>query len=180
MILTILICTLPERAEKLKRLLEILRQQITADVEIITDDRGRHITTGQKRNDLLHRAKGIYSVFIDDDDIVSHDYIGKVLQAAKLNPDCITFRGYMTTNGFNRINFVLRLGEKYEERNGIYYRFPNHIVPIKTQIGRQVAFENITHGEDYKWALQIKDRNLLKTEFYIDSELYHYDYITKK
>lgn len=180
MILTILICTLPERAEKLKRLLEILRQQITADVEIITDDRGRHITTGQKRNDLLHRAKGIYSVFIDDDDIVSHDYIGKVLQAAKLNPDCITFRGYMTTNGFNRINFVLRLGEKYEERNGMYYRFPNHIVPIKTQIGRQVAFENITHGEDYKWALQIKDRNLLKTEFYIDSELYHYDYITKK
>jgi hypothetical protein len=86
----------------------------------------------------------------------------------------------MTTNGFNRINFVLRLGEKYEERNGIYYRFPNHIVPIKTQIGRQVAFENITHGEDYKWALQIKDRNLLKTEFYIDSELYHYDYFTKK
>jgi glycosyltransferase involved in cell wall biosynthesis len=180
MILTILICTLPERAEKLKRLLEILRQQITADVEIITDDRGRHITTGQKRNELLHKAKGIYSVFIDDDDIVSHDYIGKVLQAAKLNPDCITFKGFMTTNGFNRVNFVLRLGEKYEERNGIYYRFPNHIVPIKTQIGRQVSFENITHGEDYKWALQIKDRNLLKTEFYIDSELYHYDYFTKK
>lgn len=180
MILSILICTLPERAEKLKRLLDILRPQITADVEILTDDRGRHITTGQKRNELLHRAKGIYSVFIDDDDIVSHDYIEKVLQASRHNPDCITFRGYMTTNGFNRVNFVLRLGEKYEERNGIYYRFPNHIVPIKTQIGRQVAFENITHGEDYKWALQIKDRNLLKTEFYIDSELYHYDYITKK
>jgi glycosyltransferase involved in cell wall biosynthesis len=180
MILSILICTLPERAEKLKRLLAILRPQITADVEIITDDRGRHITTGQKRNELLHKAKGIYSVFIDDDDIVSHDYVLKVLQASIHNPDCITFRGHMTTNGFNRVNFVLRLGEKYEERNGIYYRFPNHIVPIKTQIGRQVAFENITHGEDYKWALQIKDRNLLKTEFYIDSELYHYDYFTKK
>lgn len=180
MILSILICTLPERAEKLKRLLAILRPQMTADVEILTNDMGRNVTTGEKRNLLLRNANGLYSVFIDDDDIVSHDYVAKILQAAKLNPDCITFRGYMTTNGFNRVNFVLRLGEKYEERNGMYFRFPNHITPIKTEIGRQVAFENITIGEDYKWALQIKDRNLLKTEFYIDSELYHYDYINYK
>ena len=180
MILSILICTLPERAEKLKRLLDILRPQLTCEVQILTDDRGRHITTGQKRNDLLHKAIGIYSVFVDDDDIVSHDYVAKILKAASHNPDCITFKGWMTTNGYSRVNFVLRLGEKYEERNGIYYRFPNHIVPIKTQIGRQVAFENITHGEDYKWALQIKDRNLIKTEYHIDSELYHYDYISHK
>jgi hypothetical protein len=170
---------LPERAEKLKRLLAILQPQLTVDVELLTDDRGRQITTGQKRNDLLHRSKGIYSVFIDDDDLVSHDYIKKILHAATYNPDCITFKGWMTTNGYSRVNFVLRLGEKYEERNGMYYRFPNHITPIKTQIGRQVAFENITIGEDYKWALQIKDRNLLKTEFFIDSELY-YDYINYK
>lgn len=180
MILSILICTLPERAEKLNRLLDILASQLTGEVEILTDNKGRHITTGEKRNHLLRNANGIYSVFIDDDDIVSHDYIGKILQASRHNPDCITFRGWMTTNGSNRVNFVLRLGEKYEERNGMYYRFPNHITPIKTQIARQVVFENITHGEDYKWALQINDRNLLKTEFFIDSELYHYDFITKK
>jgi len=39
------------------------------------------MTIGAKRNQLLHRAKGDYVAFVDDDDLVSSDYVNKVLSA---------------------------------------------------------------------------------------------------
>jgi glycosyltransferase involved in cell wall biosynthesis len=178
--LSILIPTLPERAEYLARLMAILTPQLTMEVEVLTDERPRGVTTGEKRNWLLSQAKGIYSVFIDDDDLVSNTYVADVLGHAKHRCDCVTFRGFMTTNGRSLVNFVIRLGEAYEERGGVYYRFPNHITPIKTEIARSVQFPHKVMGEDYEWAKKINDLGLLKTESHIDEEMYHYDYRTQK
>ena len=180
MILSILICTLPERSHYLKRLMAILQSQLSEKVEVLTDIRGREISTGQKRNDLFKKAIGEWVVFIDDDDIVPGYYISEILKAASANPDTITFKGYMTTNGYSRVDFVLRLGERYEERNGKYYRFPNHITPMRRSLAKMVQFPNITMGEDYAWAKQINDLQLLKTEYHIDKDMYHYQYITRK
>ena len=115
-VLSILIPTLPERAHHLANLMAILTPQLTDQVEVLIDDRPRGVTTGEKRNDLYAKAKGIYSVSIDDDDWIAHDYIENVLEHAKCGRDCITYKGWMTTNGGARVNFVLRLGENYEER----------------------------------------------------------------
>ena len=78
--LSILICTLPERKAYLARLLGILSPQvIQGKVEVLTDDTPRGvITTGQKRNNLLNRAKGKYIVFIDDDDMVPGHYVNRI------------------------------------------------------------------------------------------------------
>lgn len=179
-LLSILIPTLPERGHHLDNLIYLLKHQLTDQVEVLIDDRPRGVTTGEKRNDLYAKAKGMYSVSIDDDDWIPTDYVKRVLVAASHNADCITYKGFMTTNGASRVNFVLRLGEKYEERGGVYYRFPNHIVPIKTDICKQVKFQNITMGEDYKWAKEINDKGLIKTEYFIDYEMYHYQYRTNK
>lgn len=185
-ILSILICSLPDRKHHLVRLMDSLKGQLTDEVEVLIDDCGRSLPTGTKRNNLIMRATGQYVVFIDDDDDVSSVYIPEVLKYIKNGyPDCVTFEGWMTTNSANRVDWIIKLGEKYEARrdsDGItrYYRFPNHIVPIKKSIARAVKFMDIWQGEDYKWAKQINDMGLIKTSNHIPLKLYHYKFITHK
>lgn len=181
--LSILIPTLPERHQMLRQLMANLSSQATqfpGEVEIKINDAGRSMRTGEKRNTMITLADGDYVVFVDDDDKLDRSYVYEIMKALESNPDCVTFNGWMTTNGSHRVDFVIKLGEKYEERGGKYYRFPNHIVPIRRSIAEQVKFPNITQGEDYIWAKQINDRRLLKTSVHIDKQLYWYDFKTNK
>ena len=175
----ILICTLPERANKLKRLTQCLDKQIMSHhagkVSYKCHDAGTSITTGRKRNMLIEQSYSEYFSFIDDDDIVSNDYVDKIMNAILENPDVITFNGYMTTNGTNRQNFTIKLGSRYEEKNGHFYRFPNHLCAFKREKVRHIKFPDQWVQEDYIWAKAIHDRGLLKTEVHIESDLYHYD-----
>lgn len=178
--LAILICTLADRRDKLKRLLNILTPQIEKfkdQVYYSLHDAGRFMPTGRKRNELITQTQSDYFVFIDDDDIVPVYYVSEILKAIEQNPDVITFKGYMTTDGRDRRDWTIRLGSKYEERNGHYYRWPNHIVPMRRDAVRGVMFPEIWHGEDYQWSKKINDLGLLKTEVFIDKDLYHYDKI---
>lgn len=185
MTLSVLIATLPERAHLLQRCIGLIGNY--PDVEILTDDRGRHITTGEKRNDLIARATGEYVCFVDDDDHPQPDYINHLLTRINASrPDCVTFTGWMTTNGLSRVDWVIKLGERYEariDRDGItrYYRFPNHLCAIKREIAMKVKFQHITQGEDFRWADEIRKRELLRTSEHIESPpLYHYAFITNK
>lgn len=189
MILSILICSLEERTVQLTSLIRSIRGQITAcgaenDVEVITQIDNRKVTTGHKRNMLLALAEGKYCVFVDDDDELSPYYLEEILHAAKQDADCITFNGYMTTNGNNKMPFDIALGNPYKlhvkDMKPVYLRFPNHICPIKHDIAIQVPFENKTFGEDYSWANEIRNRGLLKTEVKINKELYWYKFVTNK
>lgn len=183
--LSILIPTLPERHGLLKRLENVLLPQLVEGVEIVKDDRPRGISTGQKRTELISRANGEHVCFIDDDDMVSVYYVSEIMKALESNPDCVTFDGWMTTNGGSRVDWSIKLGERYEARrdgDGItrYYRFPNHLCPIRKTIARQVIFPAKYQGEDYEWAKAINDRGLLKTSVHIPLKLYHYEYRTVK
>ena len=185
MLLSILIPTLPDRINQYTELINcinIQRKQLNCfdKVQIIADDRDRSVPTGTKRNSLINKAEGLYTVFIDDDDKLPLFYIYEVLKAIELNPDVITFKGYMTTNSVCRKDFVIKLNESYEERKGVYYRYPNHLCPMKRELIKGVKFEDITYLEDIKWATKIKELKLLKSEFHINKEMYHYDYIKKK
>lgn len=181
--LAILICNLPERAAKLQRLLSVLNPQIEAykdQVYYSIHDGGRAMPTGTKRNQLINQTQSDYFVFIDDDDLVSSQYVSLIMQAAEMDPDVITFNGWMTTNGANRRDWTIRLGSNYEEKNGKYYRWPNHIVPMRRDAVRGVRFPDIWQQEDYQWSKKIRDLGLLKTEIHIDRELYWYDCYPKQ
>ncbi len=185
MILSILIPTLIRREHVLSNLLGDLNNQIDElgqkdKVEILLYSDNGYITTGQKRNELKKAAKGEYIIYLDDDDEVPSFYIEELIQGALKTPDCIVFNGYMTTNGKSRVNFIIRLGEKYEERKGIYYRYPNHICALKRELVLDINFPEIMQGEDYKWATQIKDLGILKTQHIIAKDMYHYRFLTKK
>ena len=146
---------------------------------------------GEYRNGLINQAKGEYVVFIDDDDWVADSYVADIVSAINTHlidktgisltpPDVITFRGWMTTNGQSRVDWIIKVGEDYCERDGKYYRYPNHLCPIKKKIALMVPFKDINHGEDYQWATALKNKDLLKTSVHIDKELYHYRYTTNK
>lgn len=181
--LTILIPTLPERYALLKRLQNVLLPQVekyNGQVMVFYNDAGRQLVIGEKRNNLMERVTTEYSVFIDDDDLVSSHYVRSIINAMASNPDVITFNGWMTTNGANHRDFVIKLGSKYEERGGVYYRFPNHLCPMKTNLVRNIKFPHIAQQEDFQWASAINNKKLLKTSVHIEDKLYHYCFITNK
>lgn len=178
--LSILIPCLPDTDSQnyLKRLLKSL--PVTEGVEILTDDSPKEIPTGTKRNNLVSRAQGEYICQIDCDDVVPEYYVSELLKAIESKPDVVTFNGFMTTNATNRKNFVIKLGEKYEERNGVYYRYPNHLTGFRKELVQHIKFRPIWIQEDYFYATEIRDRRLLKTSVHIDKIMYHYDYKTNK
>jgi len=180
--LAILICTLPERFEKLKRLKNILEPQVERfkdRVSIHYHDGGSSLPTGTKRNLLIENSSSDYFCFADDDDLVSAFYVSEIVKAMDQNPDVITFCGYITTNGANRVNWEIKLGNEYVERNGMYYRWPNHLAVMKRDKVRHVKFPAVWQMEDFRWSEEIARRKLLKTEVHIPHEMYWYDCHTK-
>lgn len=157
-----------------------LISQKTDEVEILIDDRPESTPTGIKRNDLIARAQGEYFCFVDDDDRIDNNYIKLILAAIKGNPDVVTFKGWMTTNGANKTDWIIKLGSAYETRDGKYYRWPNHLSVMKKSIVKHVKFEPIWKQEDYKWSKIIHEQRLLKTEVHIDRQLYFYEERTRK
>lgn len=186
--LSILIPTLPDR----KDFFTTMRDSIISNcpdeylerIEIISDDRGREISTGEKRNDCVNKAKGKYVWHVDDDDELLPTAIKDVFDATLKNPDVVCFNGYMTTDGSNRIDWEIRLGHPYTavQRDGkeFYLRHPNHISPMKKEHAIKVQFPHLTMGEDYKFAKALNDLGALKTEEIINKDIYHYKFRTKK
>lgn len=197
-LLTICIPTLPERQHHFNNIMAQLTPQLTNEVQVLKDDRSRNVPTGVKRNDMYFEALGEYVCSVDDDDEISSVYVSELLKYIKeYRTDCVTFEGCMTTNGISPVDWIIKLGEKYEARkdpDGItrYYRFPNHLVPIKKDIAIQVKFPPVHQGEDFSWARQINDakqlkgswvsgpKSLLKTSVHIPLQLYHYKFLTNK
>ena len=183
--LSILIPTLnePESIKYLRRLRGILDPQVAkypGEVEIKIHDAGRSMPTGTKRNELIANSVGEYFCQIDCDDIVDSYYVYELMTAIWVNPDVITFRGSMLTDGKNSKPFVIRKDSPYEERNGIYFRFANHLCCFKRSVVESVKFQPIWEREDYYWALEIQKRKLLKSEVHIERHMYTYDFKTNK
>ena len=181
--LAILICHLPERNAELRRLLNILEPQIEKFKDQVfykVHDGGKSLSTGAKRNQLIEQTDSEYFIFADDDDSVTDDYVSELVSAMNQNPDCITMKGWLTTNGLNRQEWTIKLNSKYEEKNNHYYRFPNHLAAMKRDLVKHIKFPEVWVQEDYIYAKRIHDLGLLKTEVHIDKPIYHYQIIPKQ
>jgi glycosyltransferase involved in cell wall biosynthesis len=176
--LSILIATMPIRANKLANLRQVLDRQLTPEVEVITDI-SMNYNIGTKRNKLLSLASGKYVTAIDDDDLIAPDYIEKILKACKSDCDCIGISGVITTNGSNEMQW--HISKDYMgwfERKNVYYRTPNHISPVKRELALAAGFPEISFGEDYEYSMRLL--RLLNTEVKIEGILYYYRYEQKK
>ena len=171
---SILICSLEERHKQLMSLLLELYKQRTNEIEVLTNIDNRQKTTGTKRNELLLQAKGDYIAFVDDDDKVAENYVSRILGAVKTNPDCVGMEGLITFASKGIVQkFIHSIKyDKWFEKNGIYYRCPNHLSPVKRELALKVMFPDITVGEDYKYSEKLFSH--LKTEVYLQEPIYFY------
>jgi glycosyltransferase involved in cell wall biosynthesis len=191
MSLNILIPTVPQRAENFNNLLRNLYSQIDKlsafnRVEILFDndkpEREGGKPTGEKRNELLMRARGEYIWFIDDDDEIYPWAIEEVLKASETSCDVMAINGDYTVDGAGHRRWFIALGNPYEaawiDGHEVYLRYPNHITPMKRTLVNKFRFPLKSNFEDKEWADQIKEAGVLKTETLIDKPLYHYKYIS--
>lgn len=179
--LSILVCTLPERLAYMSRLTEQLEPQMRNNpVELLTDASPRPVPIGRKRNALLKRATGDYVAFVDDDDRVSTFYVNRIIDAIKHRPDCVGINGFIQFDGKNGKRFIhTRTCNEWCEKQGVYWRYPNHLNPIRRELALQAGFpDDSNFGEDKAFSDRVKP--LLKTEVMIDEIIYWYDYRATK
>jgi cellulose synthase/poly-beta-1,6-N-acetylglucosamine synthase-like glycosyltransferase len=174
--LSILIPSLEDRKPKLEQLKSELASQIgKRNVEVLSLSDNRQMSIGQKRNMLLTQSTGEYVSFVDDDDMVSPDYIEKVLNALTKNPDCSSLTGEIVfSDGYSR-PFIhsLRYTQWIDDHEGkVYYRPPNHLNAVRRAIAVQVGFPPWNSGEDRSFSMGI--RHFLKKEEWIDGVIYNY------
>lgn len=166
----------------LQKLCRLLNSQIADDdqsIGIICECDDGEMTTGAKRNKLLSLATADYICFIDDDDLVSDNYIASIKNALITKPDCVGIEGTITFDGQHPAKFIhSKRYSSWFEQNGIYYRTPNHLNPIKRETALKVGFPDQRHGEDSTYSSGIFP--LLETEVYIEGPIYLYNFRRNK
>lgn len=184
-LLSVLIPSLTNRSEFLNRITTLLSKQINVyklqkEVEILTLVDNREQTTGFKRNTLLNKSKGKFVVFVDDDDLVSDDYLKLICDIIRNDEvDCIGINGIYSVGGVQS-PFETSLNHHWEIKNGTYTRTINHISPIKRELALMVRFPNKTIGEDYEYTMKLKRLGLLKVEKIIKKPIYFYNFVPNK
>jgi len=171
--LSLLIPTLSKRSKLCQELTDELTRQLTTEVEfMLLPDSGQR-TIGEKRNALLEAAVGDYIAFIDDDDMISPDYIEKVMTALEADPDCASLTGLIYDGSPSPRTFIHSIEyEGWYSRDGVDYRYPNHLNAVRRKYAEKVGFPEISHGEDRAYSDRIQ--KYLKKESKIDGVIYHY------
>lgn len=189
---SILILSIPERIPSMTAMVNHLQSQADAlgrgkEVEILVflDNRSKSIS--EKRNDLLHSARGKYICFLDDDDAVSKNYMEKLFDAIDKNDgvDCITFNQWCSINGepmdvqFGIGNPHGQLWRDEEGFLGDIKRPPYHMCLWKREIAQSEDFEpmygkNGQSAEDIHWLMRLYPK--IQTEHHIDDALHGYIY----
>jgi glycosyltransferase involved in cell wall biosynthesis len=184
--LSILICTIPERDLILEDLL--LTIPVHPEVEVLTECSARHDqggpTTGAKRNTLLARATGDYIAYLDDDDVISKDYVPLVLGALATGPDCVGIRGhYFRENEYLGVfEHSIRHREWANMEGGLhgmvrYLRPPNHLNPVRRDLALATGFPDETFAEDKDYSLRLMEK--LSTEVMVEKAIYKYNALMK-
>ena len=175
--LSILIAGLYERLENNDLLKTIYEQAdgLGNDVEVLYLMDDGTMSVGRKRNILLSIARGRYFAFIDDDDMVSSDYVSVLLDAiGKANgADVIVFRQdciHADTGEVEHCEYGL--GYEYTKTGDQWRGKPAHTMAWRTDVVQDVEFPDGNFGEDVGWVAGACKRAV--TEYRLDSTLYTY------
>jgi hypothetical protein len=186
-LLSVLIPTLKSRSALLKRVTDQLEAQRATlrnpkSVQVLLYSDNKERSTGFKRNKLMDMSKGIFTVFVDDDDKLGDDYLSSIIEVIENNPniDAIGIQGKYSENGSAYEPFETSLAHHWEKKDGWYFRTINHISPIRRAHAIQVRFPCQNRFEDYEWTMALKKTGLLKKEVVIKKCMYIYDYIHNK
>jgi glycosyltransferase involved in cell wall biosynthesis len=156
MILSILICSveIEERQIKLKKLVSELHKQISKNyaeeiVEILIDADNMTKSVGQKRNDLISKAKGHFVCFIDDDDFINENYLSIILHHLNIGIDILLIGISHIENGINKTKILPSLFIDNLTTNEVVFKTNHfHLCPHKKSIAELVSFDCVNFAED--------------------------------
>jgi glycosyltransferase involved in cell wall biosynthesis len=156
MILSILICAveIEERQIKLKKLVSELHRQISKNyaeeiVDILVDSDNMTKSVGQKRNDLISKAKGHFVCFIDDDDFITENYLSTILNHLNIGIDILLIGISHIENGINKTKILPSLFIDNLTTNEVVFKTNHfHLCPHKKSIAELISFDCVNFAED--------------------------------
>lgn len=181
---TILVPTLSERRALFERLMSTLLPQAEAYGHRVLVTAWLNDGTPslpEIRQTLVETAATDYVCFVDDDDLVTDDYVSDIMTALDARPDYVGFQVQCYSDGVpTAVAYHGLSNGRWRNTPGRYFRDISHINPIRTDIARKVTFRRTKAGgaEDRAWADQLRRTKLLRSEVVIDRILYHYLYST--
>lgn len=184
---TILVPTLGERRRLFARLMAGLMPQVErAAGQVLV--RGWHNDGRPSLPEIRQRMVGQvttpYLSFVDDDDLVSPDFVGSVLTALTLEPDYVGYLVQCYSNGvpIGIADHDLKHGAWTNVKGGRFLRDISHINPMRTLFARTADFTRARRGtpEDRIWVDQLRRSGLLMDQVKIDRILYHYLHSTSR
>jgi hypothetical protein len=182
----ILITTIPHRHDTLLSLLASLDAQMQpgASALLCRDEE----MAGYRPNiqGLMDAATAEYVSAIADDDEYSPDAIPRIMAALASRPDYVGFRQRFTENGVLRYpvsNSLANYGWNgcVPSEGGYYRALPadgfkldlHYINPVRREYAQQVRFRGVAC--DTQWADDMRALGIVKTEVFIDAEIYYYN-----
>lgn len=137
---------------------------------------------GVKRQRMMETSKADYVAFVDDDDMVSADYLDRIMPCLAKAPDCVGITMHVKIDGRDwHPSPIFRHSLRYKE-NHVWQgndRTPHHLCPIRRELAVQSRFPDLMWGEDYSFALGVLPRLKIE-EWSGDEPLYFYEYRSKK
>jgi len=168
--LSILIPTIPDRHLSYIDLYSELTKQVKrceqlhptlGTVEILTNESPKYIngglTVGAKRDSLLHKAKGDYVAFVDDDEFISPNYIEEMLRMCNEGNDICCFRSLFKCDTYIAV-IDMDLHHTFNaEANPEYitFRRPFHVCAIKRDLAQRYHFPDKNNAEDWAYMEQV-------------------------
>jgi hypothetical protein len=177
-LLSVLIPSLPERADRLRELLKCIPEHPEVEILVLTDNRRR--TLPAKRNLLTQMAQGCFLTHVDDDELLAPDYLDFVLPELAHGTDLVAYDAGVSFNGLPefRVRSVLGAAIEHPQHlpDGGYSditRPPWHWSVWRTDFARRFPFkENVGYGEDWTFLEQALPE--VKTWRKIDRVLFHH------
>lgn len=179
-LLSVVICSIPERIHSLSVMLTELQRQISnhpVQILVLTDN--KHMTIGKKRQLLNVMAFGKYIVHIDDDDRIEPDFIHELMNIINMGKevDVICFHVNVNIDNEPTKLCIYHKDCVYQNCLQVYFRTPNPRCCFLRYLAVMIPFKNISFAEDDDWAYRMKHH--IKQQVSINKILYHYDYVSK-
>lgn len=169
--LTLMVLTQPSRKIFLDRLLQKLTPQLSEyheHVELLIGSCDFSVSVGENRQRLREAAKGQYSCFVDDDDLLADNYLDRVVPLL----DGVDYIGFY----LERFNDSVPVAKfKVSLTEGII----SHLSPILTEKALTITMSG-GFGEDRRWWEALKSSGIIQTEHFIDATMYYYYYRSGK
>ncbi len=183
----ILITTIPHRHDKLLGLLAVLDAQMQPGVSVLLcrDEHMAGYRPGLQA--LMDAATAEYVSAIADDDSYCPDAVSRIMAALASNPDYVGFRVRIIQDGVHQGLVIHSLayhgwngcvpseGGYYRQRppDGSFRLDLMYVNPVRREHAQQVRFRGFAC--DVEWADDIRALGIVKTEVFIDDEIYYYN-----